>query len=87
MRLRGRTRIARDQWVQERFHLWGGPADFTGAKRATAKAALAATLLSAILKPVPLDPLTVADGEDFLDAIEQQPNVPAPIKDGLRDIY
>ncbi len=64
-----------------------GPSDFTGAKRAAASAALSAPLLSAILKPVRLDPLTVADDEDFLDAIEQQPNVPAPIKNGLRALY
>ena len=44
----------------------------------------AAPPLSTILKPIHLDPLTVADDEDFLDAIEQQPNVPAPIKNGLR---
>jgi hypothetical protein len=64
-----------------------GPRDFTGAKRAAANAGLAAPLLSAILKPIRLDPLTVADDEDFLDAIEQQPNVPAPIKNGLRALY
>jgi hypothetical protein len=39
------------------------------------------------LKPIRLDPLTVADDEDFLDAIEQQPNVPVPIKSGLRALY
>jgi 5-methylthioadenosine/S-adenosylhomocysteine deaminase len=63
-----------------------GPRDFTGAKRA-AEAGAAAVPLSTILKPIHLDPLTVADDEDFLDSIEQQPNVPAPIKSGLRALY
>ena len=65
---------------------FNGPRDFTGPKRAAAAAA-AAPPLSTILKPIHLDPLTVADDENFLDAIEQQPNVPAPIKGGLRDLY
>jgi len=39
------------------------------------------------LKPIELDPLTVADDDKFLDQIEQQPNVPAPIKNGLRALY
>jgi hypothetical protein len=63
-----------------------GPGDFTGAKRAGAAAALAAPL-SSILNPIRLDALTVADDEDFLDAIEGQPNVPAPIRNGLRALY
>jgi 5-methylthioadenosine/S-adenosylhomocysteine deaminase len=61
-----------------------GPRDFTGATRAAVAAALP---LSTILKPIRLDPLTVADDGDFLDAIEQQPNLPAPIKSGLRALY
>ncbi|HEY7099772.1 MAG TPA: amidohydrolase family protein [Terriglobales bacterium] len=65
---------------------FNGPRDLTGPKRA-ALAAAAAPPLSVILKPVHLDPLTVADDEDFLDAIEQQPNVPEPIKTGLRALY
>jgi hypothetical protein len=47
----------------------------------------AAPKLSTILKPIELDPLTVADDDKFLDQIEQQPNVPAPIKNGLRALY
>jgi cytosine/adenosine deaminase-related metal-dependent hydrolase len=66
---------------------FSGPRDFTGPKRAPAAATRAAVPLSTILKPVRLDPLTVADDEDFLDAIEQQPNVPAAIKNGLRSLY
>jgi hypothetical protein len=65
---------------------FNGPRDLTGPKRAAVTAA-AAPPLSTILKPVRLDPLTVADDEDFLDAIEQQPNVPEPIKNGLRALY
>ena len=64
---------------------FNGPRDFTGPRRATSKAAEAP--LSTILKPVRLDPLTVADDEAFLDAIEGQPNLPAPIKKGLRVLY
>jgi cytosine/adenosine deaminase-related metal-dependent hydrolase len=65
---------------------FNGPRDLTGPKRAAVPAA-AAPPLSTILKPVRLDPLTVADDEDFLDSIEQQPNVPDPIKNGLRALY
>jgi hypothetical protein len=61
---------------------FAGPRDFTGPRRLPVAAA--ATLpLSTILKPIDLDPLTVADDENFLDAIEHQPNVPSPIKGGL----
>ena len=55
---------------------FNGPRDFTGPKRAAVKVTAAAPPLSTILKPIQLDPLTVADDADFLDAIEQQPNVP-----------
>jgi len=65
---------------------FSGPRDFTGPTRAVATAAATAAL-SAVLKPIRLDPLTVADGADILDAIEQQPNVPAPVKNGLRALY
>jgi len=44
-------------------------------------------LLSSILKSIELDPLTVADDATFLERIAQQPNVPAPIKNGLHDLY
>jgi len=76
-----------DQGVDLRPRLpFNGPRDFTGARRA-AVAAAAAPPLSTILKPIRLDPLTVADDEHFLDAIEQQPNVPAPVKSRLRALY
>ena len=64
-----------------------GPRDFTGPKRAVARGRQGGAAASTILKPIALDPLTVADDEDFLDAIEEQPNVPAPIKNGLRGLY
>lgn len=64
---------------------FNGPRDFTGPRRPAIAAA--APPLSTILKPIDLDPLTVADDKDFLDAIEHQPNVPSPIKGGLRALY
>ena len=63
---------------------FSGPRDFTGPKRAAAQATAP---LSTVLKPIELDALTVADDADYLDAIEQQPNVPVPIKNGLRALY
>ena len=66
------------------FH---GPRDFTGPAHAGRGAARAASPLSTILKPIRLDPLTVADDADFLTAIAQQPNLPAPVKNGLRGLY
>ena len=66
---------------------FNSPRDFTGPTRAVAGAALAMPPLSTILTAIRLDPLTVADDADFLDAIEQQPNVPPPIKNGLRALY
>ena len=64
---------------------FNGPRDFTGPKRAAKPTAAAP--LSTILQPIQLDPLTVADDKHFLDAIEQQPNVPMPIKTRLRSLY
>ena len=66
---------------------FGGPRDFTGPRRAPVAPAKAAPPLSAILKPVELDPLTVADDGMFLERIEAQPNVPAPLKNSLRGLY
>jgi hypothetical protein len=44
-------------------------------------------LLSQILKPVVFDPLTVADDDAFPDMIEQQPDVPASIRNRLHVLY
>ena len=67
---------------------YSGPRDFTGPSRVPRRAVLAkAPALSTVLKPIQLDPLTVADDEDFLDAIEQEPNLPAWIQSGLRGLY
>ena len=66
---------------------FNGPGDFTGPKRAAVKVTAAAPLLSAILKPIQLDPLTVADDAGFLDSIEHQPNLPAAVKSNLRALY
>jgi cytosine/adenosine deaminase-related metal-dependent hydrolase len=75
-----------DRGEDLRPHLpFRGPRDFTGPMRAPIKADQAAPL-STILKPIRLDPLTVADDHGFLDAIEHQPNVPAAVKNGLRGL-
>jgi cytosine/adenosine deaminase-related metal-dependent hydrolase len=64
-----------------------GPLDFTGPARAGRGTVRAAPSLSTILKPIRLDPLTVADDADFLTAIAQQPNVPPAIKQGLSELF
>ena len=66
---------------------FNGPSDFTGAKRAAVKVTAAAPPLSSILKPIQLDPLTVADDPGFLDSIELQPNLPEAVKSNLRALY
>ena len=66
---------------------FNGPGDFTGAKRAAVNVTAASPPLSSILKPIQLDPLTVADDPGFLDAIEHQPNLPEAVKSNLRSLY
>ncbi len=66
---------------------FNGPRDFTGPERAPRALARAAPPLSSILKPVELDPLTVADDANFLDRIAQQPNVPEQLRNSLNDLY
>jgi hypothetical protein len=66
---------------------FNGPRDFTGPERAPRAPAKAAPRLSTILKPVALDPLTVADDDTFLQRIAQQPNLPAPLKNSLSELY
>jgi cytosine/adenosine deaminase-related metal-dependent hydrolase len=66
---------------------FNGPRDFTGPERAPRISAKAAPPLSSILKPIELDPITVADDERFLSRVAQQPNVPEPIRRGLADLY
>jgi cytosine/adenosine deaminase-related metal-dependent hydrolase len=66
---------------------FNGPSDFTGAKRAAVKVTAAAPPLSSILKPIQLDPLTVADDPGFLDSIELQPNLPEEVRSNLRALY
>jgi hypothetical protein len=39
------------------------------------------------LKPIELDPLMVANDENFLSRIAQQPNVPLPLRTGLSELY
>jgi 5-methylthioadenosine/S-adenosylhomocysteine deaminase len=65
-----------------------GPRDFTGPKRtARSVAARASIPLSQLLEPIRLDPLTVADDDDFLAQIAAQPNVPTPIREELAQLY
>jgi hypothetical protein len=51
------------------------------------RSAVTAVPLSTVLKPMELDPLTVADDDEFLDAIETQKNLPAAVATGLRGMY
>jgi hypothetical protein len=53
--------------------------------RAPRALAASAPLLSTILRPIELDPLTAADDADFLQQLLAQPNLPAALKLGLRD--
>jgi hypothetical protein len=39
-----------------------------------------------VLKPVKLDPLTVADDGTFVERLGQQPNVPANVRSKLGDL-
>ncbi|HOY58663.1 MAG TPA: amidohydrolase family protein [Verrucomicrobiota bacterium] len=64
-----------------------GPDDFTGPQRAPSALAKAAPPLSTILKPIRLDPLTVADDPGFLDRIAAQPNLPEAVRTGLAGLY
>jgi hypothetical protein len=64
---------------------FNGPRGYTGPKRVSLK--VAAALLSTILKPIVLDPLTVADDHNFLLEIAKQPNVPDPVRTGLAQLY
>ena len=64
-----------------------GPGDFTGVRRSPKVLAKKSPPLSTILKPIVLDALTVADDPTWLQRIEQQPNVPTKVRDGLRALY
>jgi cytosine/adenosine deaminase-related metal-dependent hydrolase len=63
---------------------FGAEGELTGPSRALDRGP---TLLSDILEPVQLDPLTVLDDGDFLDNIAQQRNLPAGIKHELPRMY
>jgi cytosine/adenosine deaminase-related metal-dependent hydrolase len=65
---------------------YGGPRDFTGAERAPHILAKAPPL-STILKPLELDPLTVADDDRFLTRIAEQPNLPRRLRTQLRELF
>ena len=66
---------------------YDGPNDFTGPTRAPRVLAKSAPPLSTILKPIRLDPLTVADDTNFLSQMKLQPNVPRPIRERLSALY
>jgi 5-methylthioadenosine/S-adenosylhomocysteine deaminase len=66
---------------------FNGPRDVSGPQRAPRPLAATAAKLSAVLRPLELDRLTVADDASFLDRIELQPNVPAPLRSQLRSLY
>ena len=57
----------------------------TGPRRLAATAA--AKPLSAVLEPLPLDALTVADDAEFLGRVGGQRNLPDVIKEGLPTLY
>jgi 5-methylthioadenosine/S-adenosylhomocysteine deaminase len=40
-----------------------------------------------VLKPLKLDPITVVDDSDFLDAIGKEKNLPEFVKEGLPQLY
>jgi cytosine/adenosine deaminase-related metal-dependent hydrolase len=71
--------------VEQRPRLpFDGPRDFTGP---VLMAARAAAPLSALLQPIELDPLTVADDSNFLTEIAKQPNLPDAVRTGLAKMY
>jgi hypothetical protein len=51
------------------------------------RSAVSAVPLSTVLEPLELDPLTVADDNDFLDTVELQKNLPAAVRTKLRGLY
>jgi hypothetical protein len=76
----------RDTGVELRPRLpFNDPRDFTGPERGLLRATSAP--LSTILKPITLDPLTVADDPNFLLEIASQPNVPEAVRNGLARLY
>jgi len=76
----------KDTGVDQRPRLpFDGPRDFTGPKLLAASAK--SPPLSAILGPIELDPLTVADDANYLARIGSEPNVPESIRAGLPAMY
>jgi len=75
-----------DTGVDLRPHLpFGKARTMTGPRRVMAKAS--APPLSTILEALPLDAMTVADDTEFLERIQQERNLPDPIKQGLPTLY
>ncbi len=56
-------------------------------RAAMRRPALGAVPLSASVKPLAIDALTVAGDADYLDAIDAQPNLPISIKEGMRAFW
>ena len=75
-----------DTGVDQRPRLpFDGPRDFTGPELLAAS--VKSPPLSTILGPIELDPLTVVDDPNYLNRIGSEPNVPAPIRAGLGQLY
>jgi hypothetical protein len=62
------------------------PNDLSGTNRFPSPLTAAAPPLSTVLKPVQLDPLTVADDGTFVERLKQQQNVPADVRTKLADL-
>jgi hypothetical protein len=71
--------------LDQRPHLPGPDGQPTA--ELTLDLALAVKPLSELLEPIPLDPLTVADDDRFLDRIAAEPNLPDAIRQALPDLY
>jgi hypothetical protein len=72
--------------VDLRPHLPFGKAHrLTGPRRVIVKAS--APPLSSVLEALPLDAITVADDAEFLEQLQQERNLPEPIKQGLPTLY
>ena len=81
-----RWHIALDQMATGDFTAGVDPGA-AGALRQMAALGLGAVPLESLVSPIALDPPTVADDSSFLDEIDQQMNLPAYLKSGLRQVY
>jgi hypothetical protein len=76
-----------DTGVDLRPHLpFAGPKDFTGPSRVL-RAGAVTKPLSQVLGPIRLDPLTVADDDQYLPSLAGQKNLPEAVKGALAALY